>query len=389
MAVNSRTAALALSLVALAGPALAQSGPDTMPDQSPARVGTAADREQKIRDLRDRRAQLNAELAQAEKELRKLLQVQAPGSPQVRTQEEERDALKEQIAEIDAQISDLATAYEKRFAPLRRPVNLELKNATLRQAAEALTKVSGTQVRIDPSVPEETRLTLDANSMPLGNVLEVIAAKTVLMIAPTEEGVLLKRWPSLTIDGANQVVTGPLAPWSDEWEVLPTAAQAPSDYQGGGVYGRNADRFGRGSSTAGPAAGAPAGRGAPYAGNYPAYPGGPNSGFRTAQPGPFSIAAVGDRLVVAERGVSAQGEVGVWLTVYRLEGVTLKRLSSTFHSSAGAPGSGMMPGGMGAGFPGVLPPATGEPATGELPGATPSVTNPLPKPQPGTAPRRR
>ena len=51
--------------------------------------------------------------------------------------------------------------------------------------------------------------------------------------------------------------------------------------------------------------------------------------------GPVSIAPLGDRIVVlAETGPGPHGEPGVWLTVYRLDGLALKKVSATFHPAA-------------------------------------------------------
>lgn len=352
-------AALAVTL-AVAAPVWAQTGPERQPGGAPQAGLSLKEREQKLQDLQARRSFLVQSLPGQEQDLRSRRLEFTPNHPEVVRAEKLVEQMKKELAEIDSEIADLTAAEEKRFGPLRRPVNLELKNATLRQAAEALTQVSGTRVRVDPAVPEDTRLTLDANAMPLANVLAAIAGKTVLMIAPTDDGVLLKRWPSLAINGLNQVVTGNLAPWSDEWERRPTTAQVAQNNTGfGGGYGA--------------VSGAPGGGLPGSASPYGVGPGSGASLIGAVPGGTFSVTAMGDRLVVAQTGAG-----GIWLTVYRFEGMQLKRVSSTFHSSAGPSGPGTM------GPPGAAPGYPGNPMN-SLPGAA----NPQSKPQPGASGRRR
>ena len=58
-------------------------------------------------------------------------------------------------------------------------------------------------------------------------------------------------------------------------------------------------------------------------------------------PGLLTVAPLGtSTLVVAEPGTDPKGTAGLWLTVYRLEGIQLKRVSTTFHRSGGAGGTG-------------------------------------------------
>jgi hypothetical protein len=40
-----------------------------------------------------------------------------------------------------------------------------------------------------------------------------------------------------------------------------------------------------------------------------------------------------DMFVVAEKGTSAKGEKGYFLTIYKLEGKEIKEIGSTFHRS--------------------------------------------------------
>jgi hypothetical protein len=60
-------------------------------------------------------------------------------------------------------------------------------------------------------------------------------------------------------------------------------------------------------------------------------PYGGSSGWTGARTAPLALTALGDRMVVtAQPGAGPQGEAGVWLTIYRLEGNQLKKVGSTF-----------------------------------------------------------
>src|SRR5437773_5724549 len=50
-------------------------------------------------------------------------------------------------------------------------------------------------------------------------------------------------------------------------------------------------------------------------------------------PGGVALTASGNLVVLAEPGPGPHGERGLWLTVYRLEGANLEKVTSTFHQT--------------------------------------------------------
>jgi hypothetical protein len=254
---------------------------------------------------------------------------------------------------------------------LRRPVDAQLQDATLQQAAQALSQAARLPIRVDRAAATDKRLTLDARGVPLGAVLEAIAAQTELMIAPDGQGIIVKSWPALEINGQKQIFTGPRAPWSDEWGELPFFG--PGMGLAGGPEGLDSGASGLGGSYAGvrdpgvgmsglgpPGGGAPmrggagtSGFGGPTTGAGMMGAGGPGmappggggplpgmmGGSMGAAPAAASgvtvtVSASGNTVVVAEPGTNGAGEPGLWLTLYRLEGATLRRVSRAFHRSA-------------------------------------------------------
>src|SRR5439155_9686666 len=65
-------------------------------------------------------------------------------------------------------------------------------------------------------------------------------------------------------------------------------------------------------------------------------------GMIGAGAGPLALTASGNMVIVAEPGSGLNGERGLWLTVYRLDGTELHKVTSTFHRAAAAP-RGPMP----------------------------------------------
>jgi len=296
------------------------------------------------------------------------------------------------------------TAAIARLA-FRKPVTIQLDHATVRQFASALSKATEMSVKVDASVPANasTTLTLDAQGVPLANVLEAIANKTDLMIAPDNGGVILKAWPHLN----NQVIRSATAPWSGDWEVPPTVVaagfggnrgvgQEPSTNGGFNPFSANQtqDPFAGGSQP--PQGGFFGGRGqqpgqfgAPNGqpGQQPGpgfFPGGPGQpGFQgngpngmnpmmgMGSPG-FSLTSAGNNIIVlGEVGPSDNGEPGVWLTAYAVDGNGFKRLGRTFHPFVNRPrgpqpGRGPDPrGGSAPGQPGIR---NNQPGGGDRPG---------------------
>jgi hypothetical protein len=203
-------------------------------------------------------------------------------------------------------------------------VNVELRDAPVRQLARALSQASGMSVTVDDAVPESTRLTVTARGVQLATVLEAVAQQAELMIAPEGEGVALQPWPALEVNGQRQVIRGSLAPWSDAWSSRPPNAAL----QTATVLGERAraakSSYSRQASTLDL-----------VKSGISAYP----AAGRWAQAlGSISVSGVGDRMIaVAQGGVGPQGEVGTWLILYRLDGSELRKVASTFVRPEGAP----------------------------------------------------
>jgi hypothetical protein len=113
---------------------------------------------------------------------------------------------------------------------LQRPIDVELREASVRQAAQAMSQAAGMEIEVEASVSAETRLTVVARGVPLENVLDAVARQSGLMIAPKEDGVVLKPSPSLEVNGQRTRFMSPYAPWSIEWGINPAAASGRSDY---------------------------------------------------------------------------------------------------------------------------------------------------------------
>ena len=282
-------------------------------------------------------------------------------------------------------------------APLLRTVDVQLRDATLKQAAQALSQVSGVAIRADESLPEDKRLTVQVRGVALGTVLEAIGKQAEIMIAPDGKGMVWKSWPSLEVNGSRQVMSGGMAPWSDEWrtrhpylfettggqgvgvrhfnpermKLLEAHGGAPGFGGGMGGMGGGMGGFGGGGFGGGGMGGGMGGMGGGMGGTGGGWMGGgPYRMLGLAPASSVSVTSLGNGLlVVASPG--AGPEPGVQLTVYRLEGTRLKRVSSTFQPSApDPPTTGTIPSGPGTGS-GLRPPAPGAP-----PRTTPAQTAP-------------
>jgi hypothetical protein len=257
-----------------------------------------------------------------------------------------------------------------RFAPLKQPVVVTLADATVRQAADAISQASGVKVEVDRQVPAGTRLTIEAQGTPLAVVLETVGKQSGLMISPGANGVVLEPWPSLVLNGRRSTFRGSLAPWSTAWAIGSdiTLAEAPHPAAGptamggfgGGGGGFAAGGFRRDS---GMAVTAPGSAGsiramAPLPALTPRLRAGLRSPLddavakadsnvrsRGSRPqaskqapvlfsgnGPALITRLSDRsFVVAEPVTSENGESGTMVTIYLLEDGRLHRMTSTYH----------------------------------------------------------
>lgn len=129
------------------------------------------------------------------------------------------EAMAAQITEQMSQLQQELTAAN-RLRSLASPVDVTLKSSTIRQAAEALSRASKLSIAVDPKVPQDVKVNAEAQNVPLGAVLEVIANAAALIISPTADGGLLLRVPgTLVVDGATYITDGDTAPWSDDWGV--------------------------------------------------------------------------------------------------------------------------------------------------------------------------
>jgi len=224
----------------------------------------------------------------------------------------------------------------KLFESMERAVDVQMRDATVSQAAESLSKASGIPITVDKAVTTEKRVTAEAHGVPMRAVLEAIVRQLDLMIAPSgdSKGIVLKPWPSMEVNGTRTVLAGMSAPWSEEWGNVPAI----------GVM--RLFRLGSGAGTVvappGPANGTTS--------IYRQWLGAAPAGLAGA--GPLALTASGNLVIVAEPGPGGRGERGFWLTVYRLDGSNLQKVGSTFHRSPEAPRNAPAPGGAGAGAAG-------------------------------------
>ncbi len=119
-------------------------------------------------------------------------------------------------------------AQLERMAPLQKKVDVKFENATVKQAAEALSKASGVRMTVDDDIPAETRLTVEARKIRLATVLESVARQAGLIIEPInldgkgDLGVSLTVPPMLRVNDKVQRFPSSPSPWSAAWGTSPT-----------------------------------------------------------------------------------------------------------------------------------------------------------------------
>ncbi len=229
----------------------------------------------------------------------------------------------------------------RRWNRLESPVTVEFKNATLAMAAESLSQTTRMPVRLEGSVPDTLRISLTTRDAPLVMVLDSVARSFGVQIVSGGEtdGVILKPWPTLEVNGKRDALIGPMAPWGNGW---PNSPMMTYQSRSGGLN-PTAPRLSAGPARAmavPPAPRAAAGRALVPARRRPATQ--PTSGAEGGSGDPIGIASLSPgSIVVAERGTGPNGEPGVWLTIYSVMDATgeLTRSgrASTFHPATGTP----------------------------------------------------
>lgn len=268
--------------------------------------------------------------------------VRALAEAQARGNSKQEAAAQEELRKIDEEMIRLKVLQDDqlRLAALQKPVMVDLKDATLQQAAKVLSQASGLEIRVSEDVPTNLRYSVVARGIPLSSVLEGIARQGNIMISPGKgvNEIELSPWPMLEINGSREVYSGPLAPWSIEWGTVPSAQSISlgmtqsSSFPLSMIYGTDGEML-RGVFKFDPRIQGEdltlsGGKLVPFGGQR----------FRGLELG------VGDRsVVIAEPGTSPSGEPGYWLTLYRIDGEELKKQSTLFHRSAPAAPSGMGP----------------------------------------------
>ncbi|MBC8137550.1 MAG: hypothetical protein H8F28_16840 [Fibrella sp.] len=116
----------------------------------------------------------------------------------------------------------------RRLAPLQKKVDVKFENATVAQAAEALSRASGVQIKVDDTIPDTTRLTVEARKVRLVTVLESVARQAGLTIEPInlekgDIGTELIAPPMLRVNNTVQKFATSPSPWSDKWGTPPTS----------------------------------------------------------------------------------------------------------------------------------------------------------------------
>lgn len=325
--------ALAAGLLLPAG-APAAPAPAAPPAESPVLLSAA-----------ERLKQLDLQLRLRELELeRTAVRAKAGAEPQSAV-----GALEAEVASLRLQRQALERLQvrEQRVDLLRRVVGLQLRNASVRQAAEALAQATGLELAVDGQVPTDARLSVTVQGVAVGSVLEAIARQAKLMIAPGPKigAVVLKPWPSLEINGSQQPFLSPSWPWSADWGFA-DALRAPGGYTT--LFDAAASEQQTAARTAlpAPADGVPTPLPPPPVAAPPILPSGRASlspremtavrAAAAAAGGPVSVTALGDRiLVVAQPFTDGSGEPAVLLTVYRLEGNLLNRVSTLIQRADG------------------------------------------------------
>ncbi len=153
--------------------------------------------------------------------------------------------LKADMKQLREQITEhtVALAAAQRLVALAKPVDIVLKSARIRQAAEALSKVTSLKITVDAKVPNDISVKTEARGVPLGAVLEVIASAAHLSISPGKAGGLILMSTGKTSKQVNEINLGPNAPWSSEWpQQIDEAIYCPVGLRWLNLYGAVRDQ---------------------------------------------------------------------------------------------------------------------------------------------------
>ncbi len=278
---------------------------------------------------------------------------------------------KEEAAQANSAVSEAQTRLQmaKRLLLLTRPVDIYFKDTSLAQAVESLSKASGLKITTVP-LPEvapalepgksATRLSVNAQGVPLSAILETVAQTWGLLIAPDgTEAIVLKPLPVLQVNGQSRPVALPNYTWSDEWGIPPTYSgtgfgwnpmssnKGFGNWPSAGPYGQPTmpqPGFvpGTGATKPGVPGNPPVGSmniPKPEPGMFTPFPFGmPTQGATTG----ISMVMARDRqdrliLIIADPG-SGLGSAGSWLTPYEVKSDSgeIKRIgTSKFHQNNG------------------------------------------------------
>ena len=257
-------------------------------------------------------SQMEQRQAETNAAITKLNSVKTRNKAGLCPQSEVNDAEVEvQRARTQLEAAAIKYRYARLLVDLAQPVDITLKSASVRQAVDALKKVTSADISVDDAVGNDVFVSTEAEGVPLAGVLEVIASSAGLMIEPSGSGVKLAKPAKFSVDGKVVKFEYPNWPWGDEWAF-------------GGGYG------GGGGAVA---------VGRKWLGLYQVDMSG-STGQRVSSGVPASIVLAGvgsSTLIVAEPAVGPQGEPGYWLTVYDvINDGRLDEQSHTFHRSAGS-----------------------------------------------------
>lgn len=375
MRTNSLVSALVLAGALSAGGALAQV-PESLPlplggggglgrggfapgGLGQSSLGAPSPRQLELYHLQQEYLTLRRQQSDLEAKLREVRATHVDGAPQVVAAMKALDANQEAFALVKHRLEEEAERSQRdyrRGAILLTRVSIDLQNATVRQAAEALGKATRVAIQVDEQVPENLRLSVAARGITLGAVLEAVARQANLKVAPAEGGAVITTWPMVEVNGQHQVFKGRWAPWATEWGQLP-GSLSPSGWsfpgEPGGAASANdanaavgfAPPIAGGAPMPGPA---PVGLAGGYSGSStdpdvtPGLPGSPSTGRSAprerstvtsgAEAAASSLTSLGERqIALAEPGRNPAGQPGVWISIYRLEGTQLKKIAATFH----------------------------------------------------------